>query len=111
MTAQFAYQIGFMAYFNLNQKQLTEKYCINRNKANSCCQAKCYLSKKLMTENQNSSPEKAIHENDIPLFLLPSNNVSLVSSKPILKHRNSYSKRFTNGFVSNGKKPPKPFWV
>jgi hypothetical protein len=64
-----------------------------------------------MTDEQNPSSEKAIHENDIPLFLLPSNNVTLVSSKPILKHCNLYSTRFTNGFVNNEKKPPKPFWV
>jgi hypothetical protein len=111
MTAQFAYQIGFIAYFNLNQKQLTEKFCVNKDKANSCCQAKCYLSKKLMTDEQNPSSEKAIHENDFPVFILPANYVFLFSSVLKLKHCTLYNVCFTNGFVNNGKKPPKPFWV
>lgn len=104
---QFVYQIGFMAYFNLNQKQLAQSYCVNKDKPQSCCKGKCYLGKKLSGENSNTPSEKQKIENEIPVFVLPINEVTL-SIKPIaLEHREFYNFALPNGTINNDLKPPR----
>ncbi|MES2133994.1 MAG: hypothetical protein V4506_16710 [Bacteroidota bacterium] len=44
-------------YFNFkyNQKKLAETVCENKDKAGSCCKAKCYLEKEIKKEEKRQS--------------------------------------------------------
>ena len=41
--------------FKLNQKELAETVCVNKDKPKSCCAAKCYLEKEIKKEDKRQS--------------------------------------------------------
>ncbi len=51
--------------FKFNQKKLTETVCVNKNKPENCCAAKCHLDNEIKKEdkrqndNSNSIKDKA----------------------------------------------------
>ncbi len=43
-----------MLLYKLNEKSITEKYCVNKNVAGSCCKGKCHLNKTIAkSEDEN----------------------------------------------------------
>jgi len=45
----------FMLLYKLNEKSITEKYCVNKNVVGSCCKGSCHLNKTIAkTENEDS---------------------------------------------------------
>lgn len=48
-------QTTLFLLYKLNEKEITEKYCVNKNIAGSCCHGKCHLNKAIAkTENENT---------------------------------------------------------
>ena len=46
---------AFFLLYKLNEKNITEKYCVNKNVPGSCCHGKCHLNKTIAkSENENS---------------------------------------------------------
>ncbi|HUM53636.1 MAG TPA: hypothetical protein PK431_17580, partial [Chitinophagales bacterium] len=42
--------------YKLNEKSITEKYCVNKNIKGSCCNGSCHLNKTISkAENENST--------------------------------------------------------
>lgn len=107
MMIQFTYQLGFLTYFNLNQSILTEKYCENKDKPNACCMGKCYLSKKINSEQDESSSKPALQDQNTPLFLLPHNDLFGQIIKSSQRHFMVFQVQYLIGYESLGKKPPK----
>ena len=47
----------FFLLYKLNEKAITEKYCVNKNVKNSCCKGKCHLNKTIAkSENESRNP-------------------------------------------------------
>ncbi len=47
--------VGNVLYYELNIDYIVETYCINKDKPKLQCNGKCYLSKQLALESQDSS--------------------------------------------------------
>lgn len=49
-------QTTIFLLYKLNEKEITEKYCVNKNVAGSCCHGKCHLNKTIAkSEKENTS--------------------------------------------------------
>ncbi|MDB5228804.1 MAG: hypothetical protein JWN78_2997 [Bacteroidota bacterium] len=46
---------AFLLLYKLNEKKITEKYCVNKSVPGSCCKGKCHLNKTIAkSENETS---------------------------------------------------------
>jgi len=71
ITVNFS-KVFIVGYYELNKKQLTEEFCINKDKPEMHCCAKCLLKKKLAAdEEKQKSPALPDVKNDIQLFGSP----------------------------------------
>lgn len=56
---QLCNKVGILTWFKINQKEITELFCINKSKPELACDGKCYLKYKLQkatdSETSNSS--------------------------------------------------------
>jgi hypothetical protein len=61
-----------VGYYELNKKQITEQFCVNKDKPQLHCCGKCMLKKKLAEqEAQQKSPAVPDIKNEIQLFGSP----------------------------------------
>jgi hypothetical protein len=71
ITVNFS-KVLIVVHYELNKKQLTEQFCVNKDKPEMHCCAKCLLKKKLAEdEAQQKSPALPDVKNDIQLFGSP----------------------------------------
>jgi hypothetical protein len=71
ITVNFS-KVFIVGYYELNKKQLTEEFCVNKDKPEMHCCAKCLLKKKLAAdEEKQKSPALPDVKNDIQLFGSP----------------------------------------
>lgn len=61
---QLCNKVGIFTWFKINQKEITELFCVNKNKPELACDGKCYLKYKLQEatdlENTTSSVPNSI---------------------------------------------------
>lgn len=55
------HQTFFVFVFKLNQDNITENYCVNKDVKNSCCKGSCYL-KKVLDKEENKSDKSSSNE-------------------------------------------------
>lgn len=74
--SQFIFGLGIKSYvvldWKINQDEITEKYCVNKDKPMMNCNGKCYLSKQL--ENLELKEEEERRNNPSPELLIESTN-------------------------------------
>ncbi len=71
LTVNFS-KVFIVGYYELNKKQLTEQYCVNKDKPEMHCCAKCLLKKKLADDDaKQRTPVVPDIKNDIQLFGSP----------------------------------------
>jgi len=61
--------------YNLNKKQIIERYCVNKDKPEMCCEGKCYLQNQLKQKDKRESntPFSNIRENfELSFFIIQS---------------------------------------
>ena len=68
ITVNFSKVIIWTEY-QLNKTEITQKYCVNKDKPNMHCCGKCHLKKQLaLDEEKQKSPAMPDVKNDIQLF-------------------------------------------
>ena len=55
------WQSATIIHFYANQKEITEKYCVNKDKPQLHCNGKCHLKAQLNTTVKKDQPEKSRH--------------------------------------------------
>jgi hypothetical protein len=71
LTINFSKSI-LIAHYEMNKAEITQKYCVNKDKPQLHCCGKCLLKKKLAEqEEQQKSPAVPDIKNDIQLFGSP----------------------------------------
>ena len=88
------YNIGYLAYYELNVDYIVEKYCVNKEKPVLQCNGKCHLATQLAINTEESS-----EENTSSLALLSETFV------PVYFQKQSYSFNFFSK-----KKTPQNYW-
>ena len=92
---QVSSKLVVAGWFSINQQELTELFCVNKQKPETHCDGKCYLAKKLKeadqeTSKDSSSPVKVKSGSEEVLFcgtelniIVPtSNQISMISDAP-----------------------------
>ena len=88
------YNIGYLAYYELNVDYIVEKYCVNKENNVLKCNGKCHLANQLAINIEESS-----EENTSSLSLLSETFV------PVYFHKQHFSFNF---FFKN--KTPQNYW-
>lgn len=70
ITVSFS-KVILVGYYELNKKQITEQFCVNKDKPQMHCCGKCMLKKKLAEQEQQKSPVVPDLKNEIQLFHSP----------------------------------------
>jgi hypothetical protein len=98
---QLISKIGFITWFEVNQEELTESCCVNRNKPKLNCNAKCFLVKNLKELDQESSQKstqnKLKYQNEEVWFFeekVPTFSHLVFSKIPPSKRASHYSHTF-----------------
>ena len=62
--------------YQVNKEFIAKNLCVNRAKPASCCQGKCYLNKKMATdESQQQAPGKSGQRDETPLQVFLQRNI------------------------------------
>jgi len=104
-----AYNIGYVAYFELNIDYIIEKYCINKEKPQLNCKGKCHLMSKLDVSTQNDTkPSYALITNSFfPVyFQTDTNGFHRFIQKNIRKNNWIYSNLFASIYLGTIDRPP-----
>lgn len=104
----------FMLLYKLNEKSITEKYCVNKNVEGSCCKGSCHLNKTIAkAENEDSKNPFSILNlkvKEIEIFysqLYKIQEISLSVSLNLSQLKSKYySSIVLDGFASSLIKPP-----
>lgn len=59
--------IGTLINFKINQEEITEEFCENKNKPELACEGKCHLSKLLEEQSNEEAGETTNLEVDYPV--------------------------------------------
>ena len=59
MTSQFSHRIGIVAWFQINQTEIIELFCINKEKPELACDGKCYLKQKLIESEKHTNEQSS----------------------------------------------------
>lgn len=54
------YNVGYLAYFELNIDYIVETYCVNKSKPKLACNGKCHLAQQLVKVTNKSSKDTFI---------------------------------------------------
>lgn len=58
ITAHLWYSFSYIAYFKINQEEITEAYCENLSQPELKCNGQCHLAKQLSLWNESSAQEE-----------------------------------------------------
>ncbi len=96
-----AYNIGYVAYFQLNLDYIIENYCVNKEKPKLQCQGKCHLANQLavtpIDDTEDSSSLGSIFEAFIPVYF-HKNSAYIYLQQSVISVKNNwnYDHAFTN---------------
>jgi len=107
-------ETAFLLLYKLNEKAITEKYCVNKNVVGSCCKGSCHLNKTIAkTENENNKNPFSttnIKLKEVEIFFSLLNKIQEVSSLNSSEFKQNKSKNYSSnlleGFTFSLIKPP-----
>ncbi|MDO5978934.1 hypothetical protein [Flavivirga spongiicola] len=96
-----AYNMGYVAYFQLNIDYIIETYCVNKEKPELQCNGKCHLANQLtvnsVDDSEGTSFLDSIFEAFIPVYFHKNNAYFCLEQPPIsVKNNWNYHNTFTN---------------
>jgi len=103
-------QTTFLLVYKLDEKSITEKYCVNKNVKNSCCHGSCHLNKTLAKseneDNRNPFSTLNIKIKEVEIFFNKILKAETPFSSLLLKHSSYYISHLSEGFHTSLLKPP-----
>lgn len=105
------YNIGYLAYYELNIDYIIETYCINKEKPEFKCNGKCHLASKLTgnsaEEKDTTSILNAIFEAFTPVYFQASDTCLALELFPSSKSQNwNYNRTFSSYKIDKLSPPP-----
>lgn len=104
------YNIGYVAYFELNIDYIVETYCVNKEKPQLQCNGKCHLATQLTTTSdttEESASLNTIFEVFIPVYFQEHKSISLYKINTLQTLNNwKYSNTFNSVFSDPLDHPP-----
>jgi hypothetical protein len=114
LQSQHLLMVGTIVHYQWNKKEITAKYCVNKNKPAMHCNGKCHLKKQLKqideVAQQNSvpNPQKEMKFFATEPFVLLHANLYLSKSylQPLLKMQFGVQTNYYNYLYSYQKQQP-----
>lgn len=102
-------QTSLFLLYKLNEKQITEKYCINKNVAGSCCHGKCHLNKTIAkSERESNNPFAAfcLKIKEVEIICHSLQHIVSINIPVIITHNSIYNASLSEGIQTSLVKPP-----
>lgn len=105
------YNVGCVAYYELNIDYIIETYCINKEKPELKCNGKCHLATQLAANTQDAEKENSylnsLFETFVPVFFQKYNStLKFIYSNTIIHNNWNYSKRIASIYQEKLDRPP-----
>lgn len=105
------YNIGYVAYFELNIDYIVDTYCVNKEKPQLQCHGKCHLATQLATKTANTSTNSylsSLLEAFVPVYFQEYETISLYKNDFFKSLNNwTYSQSFSSVYVNRLDPPPR----
>ncbi|NJX13965.1 hypothetical protein [Tamlana crocina] len=105
------YNIGYVAYFELNLDYIIETYCINKEEPELKCNGKCHLATQLMgnvSDNDETPYVNSIFEAFVPVYFQDYGTANIFNPALDLVTENwNYSNTFFSLFRDHIDPPPR----
>ncbi|WP_452602922.1 hypothetical protein [Pontimicrobium sp. MEBiC06410] len=107
------YNLGYVAYFELNIDYIIETYCVNKEKPQLQCNGKCHLAKQLTlnatdVDETNTTYLATFFEAFFPVYFQEYNyNYKLKSNAVVAQNNWSYNNQFLSLFKDCIDPPPR----
>lgn len=94
--------------FRLNQKELAQTVCENKDKPKSCCAAKCYLDKEIKKENKRESDSSSTIKDKTEKSELRTGLMTFLFITPIINQQfvPPFQSSLSFGFIPSVFHPP-----
>lgn len=107
-------QTSFYLLYKLNEKSITEKYCVNKNVKNSCCKGSCHLNKTIANaekqSNNNPFSTLNIKIKEVEIFFVSLKGIQEIRTILFPNFNQNKNHQYTSvlldGFSSSLIKPP-----
>jgi hypothetical protein len=113
MSLQCFYQLGVIAYYNINREYIAEALCINKKKSMEVCHGQCFLKKNLNLTAESTSDSKDApstrQQVEFPLFLVSELNYQFDVASKIMDRNFQYSQEESVGHSRTPFRPPSFF--
>lgn len=106
------YNLGYLAYYQVNMDYIIENYCVNKKKVELKCNGKCHLAKQLQQENNTDENTnnglKLFSEMFQVVFYQSYNSYHVFSLKTVKSNKtyNFYNKLYNYTFYNSLLRPP-----
>ena len=104
------YNMGYLAYFELNIDYIVETYCVNKQKPQLACNGKCHLAKQLVESGTSNSKEDivlSLFEIFVPVYFQENQDITFVNfPNTILNSYRNYSLDFKPIYLDQVAPPP-----
>lgn len=101
-------QAIIIVHFKLNKKEITESFCINKDRPELQCQGNCYLKRKLQqTKNTEEAIAKNYHRVDMIPISLPELHVKDYSTQPSIAYAVYTNIIYTDPYRKTPTSPPR----
>lgn len=111
MLARPIFFVGIMGYYSFNVKEITTKYCVNKNRPQLKCNGKCHIAKqfRLAEQSEKETANKIVVSLTIPLvFFQATEVINFLSSEDSLRILNSdYKNLYSFEYSSFFEVPPR----
>ena len=99
---QLGSRLSFIAWFTINQTEIIEQCCVNKNKPELNCKAKCYLTSKLVQQEETAAntpapnkvkqnTEEVLFCETEPQFSFPVLSKNIITQKAIKRYFHQYT--------------------
>ncbi len=103
-------QATFLLIYKLDEKNITEQYCINKDVKNSCCHGSCHMNKTIMKAEKDDSKNPLSSSNfklrEIEIFFQQAIKLTFQSYNQTAVYISLYNDGIQNGYSSDLIKPP-----
>jgi hypothetical protein len=103
-------QTSLLLLYKLNEKEITEKYCVNKKVPGSCCHGKCHLNKAISkSENENTRnpfSTSTFKIKEVEVFCQQLQHIEPVLLSAVKACPSAFYAPILKGFSSSAIKPP-----
>ena len=103
-----AYNVGNIAYYELNIDYIIENYCVNKEKPELQCNGKCHLKNQLAVTDTKGEQSfvNSLFKTFVPVYFQEYKSISFIKNDIIVLNNWAYSNAFNSIYSDQLDHPP-----